>query len=128
MRESSIKVVEGLDENACKNLIELMNSIKIVQDYLNDQVVQDLSKLASPIFKILNAISSTDLIDVFERALQDPDLDKALLNPPKVGLMGFLKALSEEDVQRGMGITIALLRTIGKASTTLVKSDNRTTS
>ncbi|HDD69147.1 MAG TPA: DUF1641 domain-containing protein, partial [Candidatus Korarchaeota archaeon] len=68
--------------------------------------------------KVINVISSTDLVDILERAIQDPELDKALLNPPKVGLTGLLGALRDEDFQRGLGILVALLKAIGKASKT----------
>jgi len=65
----------------------------------------------------VNALSSTDLVDVLEKALQEPNLDKALINPPKVGLMGLLSALKNEEVQKGMGILIEFLKALGKAST-----------
>jgi len=107
---------QGLEEATINALTDLLNTVGIVQDYLNDQVVQDLSKIASPVFKLISAISATDLVDIIERGLQDPGLDKALLNPRKVGLVGLLGALGNEEVQRGIGIMIELLRAIGKAS------------
>ena len=107
---------QGLEEATINALTDLLNTVGILQDYLNDQVVQDLSKISSPVFKLISAISATDLVDIIERALQDPGLDKALLNPPKVGLVRLLGALGNEDVQRGIGIMIELLRAIGKAS------------
>ena len=107
---------QGLEGAAFNTLADLLSTVGILQDYLNDQVVQDLSSVLSPLFRLIGAISATDLVDVIERALQDPGLDKALLNPPKVGLVGLLRALGNEEVQRGMGIMIELLRAIGKAS------------
>lgn len=107
---------QGLEEATVNALTDLLSTVGILQDYLNDQVVQDLSKIASPVFKLISAISATDLVDIIERALQDPGLDKALLNPPKMGLVGLLGALGNEEVQRGIGIMIELLRAIGKAS------------
>ncbi|RLI05284.1 hypothetical protein DRO26_02670 [Candidatus Bathyarchaeota archaeon] len=59
------------------------------------------------------------LIDVLERALQEPSLDKAILNPPKVGLLGLLSALRDEEIQRGLGILVELLKALGKASKTI---------
>ena len=107
---------QGLEEATINALADLLNTVGILQDYLNDQVVQDLSRISSPVFKLISAISATDLVDIIERALQDPGLDKALLNPPRVGLMGLLGTLGNEEVQRGIGIMIELLRAIGKAS------------
>jgi uncharacterized protein YjgD (DUF1641 family) len=58
----------------------------------------------------------TDLIEVMERAVQDPELDKAILNPPKVGLTGVLKEMGDEDFQKGMGVMLTLVKAIGRAA------------
>ena len=113
--KSDKKTIE-LDEKTYETLVEILNSAKIIQDYLNDQVIQDFSKHLSAIFKIVNSVSGTDLVDILERGLQDPKLDKALMDPPKTGIVGLLKAMGDEDVQRGMGIMISLLSAIGRAS------------
>lgn len=47
----------------------------------------------------------------------DPEFDKALVNPPKVGLFGLLGALRDTDTQKGVGILLALVKALGKAST-----------
>ena len=109
------KTIE-LDSQTYETLVELINSSKIIQDYLNDQVIQDLSKHVGTLAKMLNALSSTDLTDVLERGLQEPQLDKAIIDPPKIGLVGLLKSFGDEDVQRGMGILISLLKALGQAS------------
>jgi len=75
----------------------------------------DGSRLLIPLLKPLNAATSTDLIEVFEIGLQDPALDKAIVDPPKVGLMALMKALRHEDAQCGMGMLIELLKAIGRA-------------
>jgi len=112
--------VEGikLDEQSLDALMELLHTFRLLQNYLNDQVVQDMSKLMMPLLRLLNAAVSTDLIDVFERGLQDPKLDKAILDPPKVGLGGLLKVLRDEDAQRGLGVLVELLKAIGRAAAT----------
>ncbi|HID16721.1 TPA: DUF1641 domain-containing protein [Candidatus Bathyarchaeota archaeon] len=112
------KIDKELSEETYETLIELLNSFGIVQNYLNDQVIEDVNKLLASMFKIVNIISSTDLVEILERALQDPNLDRALLNPPKIGLLGLMRALGEENVQKGLGVLIEILRAIGKASST----------
>jgi len=114
--ESMRTEVGQLDRDVINSLRDLLNTFRILQDYLNDQVVQDLSVLTSPVFKLVNAMSATDLIDLLEQSLQDPNLDKALLNPPKVGALSLLRALGNKEAQRGMGIMIELLKAIGRAS------------
>ena len=114
-RSDKKKTIE-FDEKTYEALVEILNSAKIIQDYLNDQVIQDFSRHLSAIFKLVNSVSGTDLVDIFERGLQDPKLDKALMNPPNTGIVGLLRAMGDEDVQRGMGIMISLLSAIGRAS------------
>jgi uncharacterized protein YjgD (DUF1641 family) len=114
--EEEKKVGLEIDKSTYNTLIELLNSTKIIQDYLNDQVIQDLSKHLGSLFKLLNIISSTDLINILERGLQDPELDKALLDSNnKVGMLGLLKALGNDDFQRGLGLMVILLTALGRA-------------
>ncbi len=110
------KITLELDHRTYGILIELLNSTKIIQDYLNDQVIQDLSKHITSLLKLLNIVSSTDLVDILERGIQDPKLDKALLASPKIGLAGLLKAFRDEDFQRGLGLTVSLLAALGRAA------------
>ncbi len=118
VKEGSASLSLQLEEPDLEALIEIISIYRLIRDMLNDQLISDLSKIASSLLKVVNAVSSTDLIDILERGLQDPELDKALLNPPKIGLTGLLKALGDEDFQKGMGIMVALLKALGKASTT----------
>ncbi|HEX59882.1 MAG TPA: DUF1641 domain-containing protein [Methanomicrobia archaeon] len=114
----SEKVV--LEPADVETLSELLGILRLVQSYVNDQVLQDVSKLISTTLKLLNAVASTDLVDVLERALQDPELDKALLSPPQIkGLFAMMRALKDEDVQKGMGIMLTLLKALGRAAAAL---------
>ena len=106
----------GLDESEVQALRDLLNFVGILQDYVNDQVLKDVSGIVSSVFKLVNAMSSTDLIGVLERAVQDPQLDKALLDPPQIGPLSLLGALRDEDVQRGIGILMELLKAFGQAA------------
>lgn len=105
-----------LDEDSINNMVELVSTVKMLEGYMNDQVIKDISVIISSAGKLINAASSTDLIDIIERAVQDPELDKALINPEKTGLVEILKGLNDKDVQRGMVIMLELLRAMGKAS------------
>ena len=121
MSEESVKntiaVTKELSMPESDALVEILSTIRLVQNFLNDQVMQDLSRNLLPVVKLLNAVVSTDLIDILERSLQDPELDKALLNPPKVGMVGFLGALRDNDAKKGLGILVELIKAIGRAST-----------
>ncbi len=106
-----------LEQSDLDALIEILSTVKFLRNFMNDQMLHDISEFVCALLKLTNAMASTDLIEIMERGLQDPNLDKALLNPPKVGTWGLIKAMKDENVQKGMGIMIELLKAIGRAST-----------
>lgn len=105
-----------LEPQTVESMVELIDSIELLMTFFNDQAIQDISGILSSVLKLVNAISSTDLIDILERGLMDPELDKALIDPPKVGVWGLLSALGDDDMKRGIGIVVELLKAIGRAS------------
>jgi uncharacterized protein YjgD (DUF1641 family) len=115
-KEKEVIAVE-LEPSDLDALVEILSTVKFLRNFMNDQMLHDVSEIMSALFKLTNAMASTDLIEIMERGLQDPNLDKALLNPPKVGTWRLIRAMKDEDVQKGMGIMIELLKAIGRAST-----------
>ena len=117
---SGEELFEKIDGETIDTIKELVHTTRLLQSFLNDQIVADASGLIAPLLRLLNAATTTDLIDVLERAMQEPDLDRAVANPPKVGgIFGLLGAMKDPDVQRGLGIMFALLKALGKAATEL---------
>jgi len=116
VKEKEALVLE-LEPSDLDTLAEILSTIKFLRNFMNDQMLHDVSEIMSALFKLTNAMASTDLVDIMERGLQDPKLDKALLNPPKVGTWGLIRAMKDEEVRKGMGIMIELLKAIGRAST-----------
>jgi uncharacterized protein YjgD (DUF1641 family) len=112
------QTISKLDEQSQEELTDLLSLVALLRGYLNDHVIKDLAKTIASLAKLATALAGTDLVNVLERSLQDPDLDRALLDPPRVGSIGFIKAMGDADVQRGMGIILQLLRAMGKASMT----------
>ena len=106
-----------LEQSDLDALIEILSTVKFLRNFMNDQMLHDISEFVCALLKLMNAMASTDLIEIMERGLQDPNLDKALLNPPKIGIWGLIRAMRDENVQKGMGIMIEVLKAIGRAST-----------
>jgi len=116
--EGGKEVIElELEQSDLDALIEILSTVKFLRNFMNDQMLHDISEFVCALLKLMNAMASTDLIEIMERGLQDPNLDKALLNPPKIGIWGLIRAMRDENVQKGMGIMIELLKAIGRAST-----------
>ncbi len=108
--------VLSLSEEDLNTLSDMLTMYRLLMDMMNDQVIEELSKQISALMRLMNGLISSDLPSILERAMQDPELDKALLDPPKVGLSGILGALRDEDFQRGLGIAVELLKALGRAS------------
>lgn len=106
----------NLEPQTVESLVDLVDSVEFLRSFFNDQVVRDVSGIMSSMMKLVNAISNTDLVDILERGLQDPELDRALIDPPEIGLWGLLSALRNEDMRKGMGVVVELLKAIGRAS------------
>jgi len=105
-----------LEPHTMESLVEIIDTFGLIMTFLNDQAIQDLSGTLSQILKLVNGLAGSDIVDLLEAALLDPDFDKALVNPPKVGLFGIMGALGDADTQRGIGILLALVKALGKAS------------
>lgn len=106
----------NLEPQKVELMVELIDSIELIMTFFNDQAIQDISGIISPVLKLVNGIASTDLIDILERGLMDPELDKALIDPPKLGLFGLMGAIRNEDMQRGIGVVVELIKALGRAS------------
>jgi len=99
-----------------ETLRDLLQTVNWLGNFTHERAVEDLSRNVAPVLKLLTALANTDLVDVLERGLQDPELDRALMDPPEAGLVEILRAERNEDVRRGIGILLALVEAIGRQS------------
>ncbi|MCP8323783.1 MAG: hypothetical protein L6N96_06375 [Candidatus Methylarchaceae archaeon HK02M2] len=79
-------MVLQLDKPDQEALIEILSIYGIIRNSSNDQFVRDWYRTLSVVSKLVNIVSSTNIMDIIERNLHDPRLDKVFLNPPKVEL------------------------------------------
>ena len=114
--KNKVNPIPNLEPHTVESMVEIVDSLELLMTFFNDQAIQDISGTLSPILKLVNVISSTDLIDILERSLMDPELDRALMDPPKLGFFGLMSALGDDDMKRGLGILIELVKAIGRAS------------
>lgn len=116
MGDESEIINAGVSATDVESVVDIVRTLRIMQDYLNDETIHGVAGIMTPMLKLVNGIASTDLVDVLERSMQDPNLDRALLNPPNVGLYGLVKEMGDEDLQKGIGIALELLKALGRAS------------
>ncbi|NLI61939.1 MAG: DUF1641 domain-containing protein [Methanosarcinaceae archaeon] len=96
--------------------LELIKTVRMLQNYMDDQTAIGIAKVTSTMLKLTNIMMSTGMIDICERALQDPQLDKAILNPPRPGFFGMIKMMGDKDFQKGLGVMTELLKAMGRAT------------
>ncbi|MBC7085242.1 MAG: DUF1641 domain-containing protein [Methanomethylovorans sp.] len=116
--ENNIDNISGIEitPTDVEAVLDLIRTAGILQNYINDETAHGIARLLSAVLKITNTIISTDFVDVVERGFQDPELDKALINPPKIGIGSLLKQTQDEDFQKGMGLMIELIKALGRAT------------
>jgi len=68
-----VEEVPALSKKDLEALSDLLGAYRMVMDIMADQPISEFSKIATTLFKLLNGLVSTDLVDV-----PDPGLDKAL--------------------------------------------------
>ncbi|MFZ2071734.1 MAG: DUF1641 domain-containing protein [Halobacteriota archaeon] len=117
MEKGKEAIALGLEPADYDALVEVLTVVRFLRDYMNDQMLHDISEIMCVLFKLTDAMAGSGLIDIMNRGLQDPELDKVLLNPPELGTWRLIGAMKDEEVRKGMGIMMALLKAIGKAAT-----------
>lgn len=105
-----------IESHTVESMVELIDTFGLIMTFLNDQAIQDLSGMMAQLLKLVNGLTGSDIVDLLESALMDPEFDKALMNPPKMGIFGLMGAMRDEDTQKGIGILLALVKALGKAS------------
>ena len=94
--------------------------LKTMKDMLNDEAIANLTTTLSLTLdflprgiEFLNHAMNPTLYNMVS-SLTSPEAQKMLSNPPKVTLGGLIASFRDEDVQRGMGIFITILKILGK--------------
>lgn len=89
-----------------------------LKDLLDDTLVSGLGAALSAGMEALDALNAP-AVQVLLRALADDggELTAALLRPrPVAGFTGFIRALKDPAVQRGLGMVVAVLHQLGSAA------------
>jgi len=94
--------------------------LKTMKDMLNDEAIANLTTTLSLTLdflprgiEFLNHAMSPTLYNMVN-SLTSPEAQKMLSDPPKISLGGLVASFRDEDVQRGMGIFITILKILGK--------------
>ncbi len=120
-----LKKIVYLEKNgSLDNLIEIADTVSLLTEAMDDEMVKSLSKLESSLGELANTTSDTDITKSLKIILESIGETNEIEKPPeKIGMFGLLKALRDPKVQRGLGFLILITKLIGK---NIEKTENKT--
>lgn len=97
------------------NLAEVGDAVTMLNEAADDYVIRSLAAAASSWGELQATVADPDIacgIETIMRGIGDgcPTHE----NPDRVGRMGLFSALGDDDVQRGLGFFVSMLRNIGQ--------------
>ncbi len=122
VQESVEKLLELLQKVNEAGLIDFAEEVvDLVPDslsYLTDPRILTIGANISfllHVLEMLNPTMITVMFNNFAKALNEEMTPETFQDPPKVGLMGLMKMLSDPDVQRALGFIFLFLKAFGKS-------------
>lgn len=119
--EALAKSLEALEylarSGALDALVELASTLKMVRDVVVDEMVEDLGKTLGELGSLVDGVTRTPIPRALVSALNDPEVDKALLEAAagkKISITKLISMLFDDDVKRGLYIVLTILRALGR--------------
>ncbi len=115
------KLKELKESGAFDVLVNFAYGLKSLRDALTDDAIANIGTTLSLFLdflpraqEFLNYALNPSVLKVM-KALSSEEATKLLYNPPKVTLGGIVKQMTDDDIQRGMGILFTIAKIIGKS-------------
>ena len=115
------KIRDMVNDGTFDVLVNLGYGIRSLKDMLNDEALAAISKYLSsfleayPKFMEMTEVMFSEVPMRLVYALSSEETAKAVSSAPRMGLYGLLRALQDPEVQKGVGVMVALLKQVGKA-------------
>lgn len=97
----------------------------ILDEVMSNYTPEDLEKLSKSVVGILDTIRSLTQDDILQIANEAAEAIHEADKTKPVGIRGLVKASRDEDVRRGMGMMMELLRHVGKGAKDIKRSGAR---
>ncbi|BFH73691.1 DUF1641 domain-containing protein [Sulfurisphaera javensis] len=114
------KMKELKSSGALDAVVDATYFLKTMKDMLNDEAIANITTTLSLTLDFLPRgieFLNHAMHPVFYNmvtTLTSPEAQKLLSNPPKVTLGGLVAAFRDEDIQRGVGVLLTILKILGK--------------
>jgi uncharacterized protein YjgD (DUF1641 family) len=115
------KLKELKESGAFDILVNFAYAVKSLRDALTDDAITNIGTTLSLLLdflpraqEFLNYALNPSILKIM-KALSSDEATKLLTNPPKVTLGGIVKQMTDDDVQKGIGVLFAIAKIIGKS-------------
>lgn len=114
-------VVELQESGTLDDLAEFADILALLSAAMDDEMVTSLTSTGSRLGELADAASDDEVAAGLESMLHAVG-DATSEDPEPVGLVGLVKAFRDPEVRAGMGVAIALLRALGRGTTSGTQS------
>jgi len=117
--EEALEVLVRLQESGALKLLEDASDILLDSvSYLTDPKLLKIFSNLAYFLHILELLEPTILTVMFNHFAEEMSREftpERMKNPPRMGPMGFVKAMSDPDVQKGLGFLFLFLKILGRS-------------
>ncbi len=114
IQEAADTIIELQQDGTLDDLTEAATAISLLADALDDEMVVEAAGLANELGLVAGSATQTDTIRTLVTMMDAMDEADAFENPEKVGMMGAVSKLRDDDIQRGLGFLMAFLGALGR--------------
>lgn len=113
--ESLDKIVLLSESGALDTVIDLMLTLKNISSVITDDMVDNIAIIARDLMNILGSIVGNPVIKVLSDSINDPAVDKAILNikSGKVSLPNIISLMRDPDVIAGLYVFLVIMKSMG---------------
>jgi uncharacterized protein YjgD (DUF1641 family) len=114
IQEAADAMVELQQDGTLEDLTEAATAISLLADALDDEMVVEIAGLANELGLVAGSATQPNTIRTLATLMDAMDEADTFENPEKVGMMGTVGKLRDEDVQRGLGFLMEFLGALGR--------------
>jgi len=114
IQEAADAMIEMQQDGTLEDLTEAATAISLVADALDDEMVVEVAGLANDLGLVAGSAGQTNTIRTLQAMMDAMDEADTFEDPETVGMMGAVRKMRDEDVQRGLGFLLTFLGALGR--------------
>ena len=114
MEDAAETLVELQEDGPLDDLTDAATAVSLIGDALDDEMVMAVTTLANDLGMIADGAAQKNTVRTLQAMMDAMDEAKAFDEPEEVGMVGALRKLRDDDVQRGLGFLLEFLGALGR--------------